>query len=57
MSKQNVSPCVNCTRVADPKDCENKCCRVWSRWFLQRWEMIHGFYEKHKEELGNELEK
>lgn len=42
-------PCKTCTKVADPADCENKRCKLWSQWFLSRWKMIHGF--------GKELEK
>ena len=38
------SPCLTCTRVADPKDCENKQCKPWSQWFLSRWDLIHGYY-------------
>ena len=31
-------PCDTCTRVFDPRNCENKTCRVWQKWFLQSWE-------------------
>ena len=34
----NKSPCLNCTRVKDPKNCENKNCPVWREWFIRRWE-------------------
>ena len=33
-----VSPCMGCTRVKDPRMCENKNCQVWQRWFLAKWE-------------------
>lgn len=39
------SPCLTCTKVTDPKNCENKQCRLWSKWFMERWEQIHGYYE------------
>ena len=32
------SPCVNCCRVKDPQNCENKLCKDWQAWFIQRWE-------------------
>ena len=52
------SPCRSCTRVKAPGDCENKCCRVWSKWFLKSWADIHGYYQRYgKKEERNELEK
>ena len=51
------SPCLTCKRVDDPSDCENKQCRLWSRWYLSRWRQIHGFYEKYGKEKSHELEK
>lgn len=51
-----VSPCKTCTRVSDPADCENKQCKLWSQWFLSRWEQIHGFYQAYGKEEENELE-
>ena len=47
MQKNEQSPCLTCTRVKNPGDCENKCCRVWGNWFLRRWRMIHGYYKKY----------
>ena len=37
------SPCLRCTRVSDPRACENKGCRVWQQWFLERWALIHAY--------------
>ena len=34
------SPCLTCTRVRDPKNCENKTCRDWQAWFIDRWEAM-----------------
>ena len=31
------SPCLHCTRVRDPKNCENKTCKDWQAWFIDRW--------------------
>ena len=33
-----LSPCLTCTRVADPENCTDKTCRAWQAWFLQQWE-------------------
>lgn len=35
-----ISPCMGCTRVKDPRDCENKNCMLWQKWFLHRWESL-----------------
>lgn len=33
-------PCLKCTRIKDPGNCENKECQVWRRWFLFEWARI-----------------
>ena len=38
---RNPSPCLTCTRVPNPRNCENKQCKLWQRWFLARWNLIH----------------
>ena len=43
------SPCLTCTRVADPRSCENKACQPWRKWFLSRWEQIHNYPRKKME--------
>ena len=45
------SPCLTCTRVPFPEDCENKRCRPWQQWFTARWEMIRA-YPHHQKENG-----
>lgn len=59
MNELKPSPCLTCLRVKNPGDCENKNCRVWSAWFMGRWDLIHGFYEACQKLKGdtNELEK
>ena len=47
-----VSPCENCGRVAQPQLCEDKSCMRWRRWYLDRWEKIHGFYLRHQKDSG-----
>lgn len=41
--EKHPSPCLTCTRVADPRNCENKNCMRWQKWFLGRWELIHNY--------------
>ena len=43
MAKQN--PCLTCVRVDDPSICENKNCKLWKSWFLQRWNQMHNTYK------------
>ncbi len=33
-----ISPCLKCTRVANPRDCEDKDCKVWREWFTKQWD-------------------
>ena len=47
--KVKQSPCATCTRVKDPKDCENKQCQTWQKWFLKRWKLINGYFEKYRD--------
>lgn len=34
------SPCLTCTRVKNPRNCENKTCKDWQAWFIDRWEAM-----------------
>lgn len=38
--KKVPSPCLTCTRVRDPEQCENKACSVWRAWFIARWDSL-----------------
>lgn len=33
-----LSPCLYCYKVPDPKNCDNKKCKPWQNWFVKRWE-------------------
>lgn len=46
MNGRSKSPCLSCTRVANPLDCENKQCKAWKTWFLARWALIHAYPRK-----------
>lgn len=45
MKKRKESPCVNCRRVPDHRQCENKDCKAWRMWFINRWEQIRQMYQ------------
>lgn len=42
-SNLNSSPCLTCTSVRDPGNCENKNCARWRSWFIGKWEHIRQF--------------
>ena len=55
------SPCLTCTRVRDPQNCESKVCKEWRAWFIARWEAMranvaksihHAPVEEHGVPLG-----
>ena len=46
---QQPSPCLRCTRVKDPRNCENKNCQDWRRWFICRWEQIRAYPRQAKD--------
>ena len=37
----NEKPCLTCTRVKNPKNCENKNCQEWREWFIKKWSELH----------------
>lgn len=49
--KKHLSPCLTCTRVADPEDCTDKSCRVWQNWFLEQWERVRVMARQSKDVL------
>lgn len=38
--EKQLKPCLTCTRVKDPDNCEIKSCKVWREWFIQIWEKM-----------------
>ena len=44
------SPCLECTRVRDPQNCENKLCKEWQAWFIDRWEAMRANVRAQAEE-------
>ncbi len=51
MECRKKSPCLSCSRVADPASCENKNCQAWRNWFLARWELFRSYPRRKKELL------
>lgn len=41
--KTMINPCLICTRIPDPENCENKKCVAWQAWFLSRWAQLHSY--------------
>lgn len=35
-----ASPCMYCTSVPDPRQCENKDCGRWQSWFVGKWDAL-----------------
>ena len=44
------SPCLSCSRVKCPENCENKRCNYWRAWFLRRWSLIHSYPRRMQEQ-------
>ena len=40
MTNYLTSPCMRCTRVSAPCDCEDKSCAKWRRWFIENWDTM-----------------
>lgn len=49
-------PCICCTRVSDPENCENKNCAVWQRWYIETWNAMRAAPRLHLEYLPKETE-
>lgn len=37
-------PCLTCTSVQDPSQCESKMCGRWRLWFLCEWERLRSVF-------------
>jgi len=46
------SPCLKCARVKRPQDCENKSCKEWQAWFIDRWEAMRAAVRVHMDVPG-----
>lgn len=46
-AEENIEyPCRTCQRVRDPKNCENKLCKEWQAWFVDRWESMRRYVQQ-----------
>ena len=50
------SPCLKCTRVDDPRSCENKNCQVWRNWFVSRWDHLRLQTRLVREKIPTQME-
>lgn len=48
LGEKMVNPCKSCT-IHDGQSCDNKLCSRWQKWFLYRWGMIHGYWQRQEE--------
>lgn len=60
MNERRVSPCLSCTRVANPRQCDDKDCQLWRRWFAGRWDALRrdvrkGMENAHMAPVGVEI--
>lgn len=50
------SPCARCTKVSDPRSCDNKDCRQWRKWFLEKWDAMRVAPRLQMEKTPKQLE-
>ena len=50
------SPCLKCTRVKNPRDCEEKNCKVWRKWFIETWDQQRMQFRLAREHMALEKE-
>lgn len=50
------SPCLKCTRVKNPRDCEEKNCKAWRSWFIETWNAQRMQFRLAREHLALEKE-
>ena len=49
-------PCITCTRVTDPDNCDNKDCMLWQRWYIETWNAMRAAPRLNMEHLPREPE-
>lgn len=50
------SPCVRCTKVSDQRNCDNKDCRLWQKWFIEKWDALRVVPRLQMEKTPRQLE-
>ena len=50
------NPCLSCTRVKNPRNCEDKNCQAWRQWFIQTWDQRRLQHRLCREHLETEME-
>ena len=49
-------PCHSCTRVKNPRNCEEKGCKVWKDWFIETWDRQRMQFRLAREHMAVEME-
>ena len=52
-NRNNPSPCLRCTLVADPRQCQDKDCQPWRQWFIARWNTLRAYPRQELEAAGD----
>lgn len=39
-----LCPCTYCSKVPDPRNCDNKKCVPWRKWFVNRWDQTRKLF-------------
>jgi len=50
--RNQPSPCLSCDRMVNPRLCDDKDCKAWRSWFIQRWEALRALPRQHLEQAG-----
>lgn len=50
------SPCLKCTRVKKPRNCEDKTCKVWRQWYIETWNAQRMQFRLAREQMALEKE-
>lgn len=50
-------PCLTCTRVKNPIECDNKTCRTWQDWYIRSWNKLRSMYLANERSESNDRSK
>lgn len=51
-----IKPCITCTQVIDPENCENRDCKRWQRWYIATWNNMRATPRLEREHFPKEPE-
>lgn len=52
----SISPCMHCAKVPEPRQCENKECKLWRQWFVEKWNAMRAVPRLEQEKLPRQPE-